>query len=94
MSERNASERIDRLNLSVSLAGKLAVLLDPDVIAFLDGHEAGLVTRMTEAAPHDDDTRRDAALELIAWRALRARIASAVSNGPHAAKKLKELTHG
>lgn len=84
--------RIDRLQLTASVSRKLAPILDEDVQSILNVYETNIINRMVGCKPTDDAGRRDAALELNAFRAFRAVIQAAVFSGPHAVKKLEELT--
>lgn len=84
--------RVDRLDATLQTATKLKVLLDPDVKALLDAEDAALVGQLLAAT--DDETRREKAAQVNAWRRLRTIIAKTANDETYAVKKLKELTNG
>jgi hypothetical protein len=89
MSERFS--RLARLQTQVEVADELAPLDGPTVKAWFDAHEARLCRQMIDAAPSDDNARRDAALKAWALRELRSFIRNAIDDGRRAPKEIEKL---
>jgi hypothetical protein len=85
--------RFMRLQTAIDVADELSPLDGPSVKAWFDAYEARLCREMIDAAPADDEARRNAALKAWALRELRAYVRNAIDDGRRAPKEIEKLRH-
>lgn len=92
--DRHPQSRVDTYQNARNKAEALKPLMDPSVQGFFSDREAALIAKMVEALPTDDQTRRDAALELKALRSFQSWLRATITAGKTATHKLEVKPHG
>lgn len=91
MSEETAARRLNRLRAVIDHAEALAPLNGPIIQDWFQLREAELCREMLDAAPTDDERRRNAALKAWAFRELRLYIRNAIDEGRRAPQEIAKL---
>lgn len=91
MSEDTAARRLNRLRNAIDLAQELATLDGPIVREWFAKREAELCREMLDAAPTDDEGRRNAAMKAWALREFRTYLRSTIDEGRRAPQEIAKL---